>query len=584
MRNSDLRLHQTVVILGTNISAHMCAAYLRKHNPTLKISVIGKVNPQLPMVGESLTEFSTQFFHDIGLGEHLEEHHYHKYGLTFYFKEDSTNSASRTYAVHEALQAPSMPANLINRFILDPHMREHSEALGAEVIDARIEAIVKNSDGSFNICYVDSSSQERIVKADFVVDATGRSRLLARSFGVEKHHRHARSSFWFRLADFDRRKLLNIDAKKTPHQNFNSYYVTHHFLGKGNWLWLIPLKSEEYDDLISIGITWHPDHYPHKINCIEDFMRAVAEEHPVVCDLINSGTVVDTALYANYLYEVDNIYSADRWFLLGDSGDAVDPLYSTGVVMTSIQITQISRLIDFAIQDRLTAEVASEFEQTYKALRNAVQGGISQFYQIMDDAYQSHWRMHMISTYYFYFLLPSWLNGYMSNLRGIRWFKQEMMRGLNDYLSLLSMVEPATSRLRAESGGTIPAKYIRNRYNDSVDWQIRGANEAALPLSLSKLWWRFSKYRIELLWRSGFRDFVNQALALMRGVTRSLALRCVYHVPLLQSIPLLQRWVGLPVQAVADEVPPFALGTPVQVWRRKRHVPSGGESALRDVA
>ena len=53
-----------------------------------------------------------------------------------------------------------------------------------------------------------------------------------------------RSSFWFRLEDFDKSTLKQMVEVKTPQHCFDSYYVTHHFFGRNNWIWAIPIRSD----------------------------------------------------------------------------------------------------------------------------------------------------------------------------------------------------------------------------------------------------------------------------------------------------------------------------------------------------
>ena len=97
-----------VAIIGSRITGNLAAAYLRREHPDLKIIVVDYKRPTLPIVGESCTEFSTQFFHRIGLTSYLEREHFPKYGLTFYFKKEIENPADRTYSVHEAPACPPL--------------------------------------------------------------------------------------------------------------------------------------------------------------------------------------------------------------------------------------------------------------------------------------------------------------------------------------------------------------------------------------------------------------------------------------------------------------------------------------------
>ena len=101
---------ETVAIIGRSISANLAAAYIKQQQPDLNVLLIGQDKVELPIVGESLIEMTTHFLFDLGLAGYLEQRQFHKYGLTFYFKEDITNPNDRTYAVHEAPAGPAHPS------------------------------------------------------------------------------------------------------------------------------------------------------------------------------------------------------------------------------------------------------------------------------------------------------------------------------------------------------------------------------------------------------------------------------------------------------------------------------------------
>ena len=43
------------------------------------------------------------------------------------------------------------------------------------------------------------------------------------------------------MPDFDRRILMELPVVKDKQNSCDSYYVTHHFYGKGYWIWIIPM-------------------------------------------------------------------------------------------------------------------------------------------------------------------------------------------------------------------------------------------------------------------------------------------------------------------------------------------------------
>jgi hypothetical protein len=164
--------------------------------------------------------------------------------------------------------------------------------------------------------------------------------------GLQERVNDQKNVFWFRLADFDPEILGRVRAIKKENRAFVPYFATHHFFGRGNWIWCIPMRAPDGRPLISIGITYRKDIYPYgEVRTMEQFLQAVGREHEVVAELTRSGSVVDTNFYSSYMWECRQRYSPDRWYILGDAGDTVDPLYSVGMALGSVQIRQIEAMI-----------------------------------------------------------------------------------------------------------------------------------------------------------------------------------------------------------------------------------------------
>ncbi|MFZ4767110.1 MAG: NAD(P)/FAD-dependent oxidoreductase, partial [Roseimicrobium sp.] len=307
-----------IAIIGSRIAANMAAAWFKQQHPDLKVTIIGRMEKQPPIVGESLTEYTAVFLRTIGMGDVLETKHMPKYGLTYYFKEKLEDPGDRRYAVHEAPRVPNIPTFLINRFTFDHDLVELNRTRGIEFIDRQVSDVELGTGGGRHTLRLKNGENEAAgedtISARWVVDCSGRRRFLARKLGLHCDPLFQRSTFWFRLADFDVALLRNLEAVKAAQPPFDSYTATHHFLGKGNWIWCIPLRSEQHRTFISIGITYRPEMLA-SITSMEEFLRHVDTEHPVVGDLVRSGTVVDTNSYGSYMYEASQLYSEDRWFL-----------------------------------------------------------------------------------------------------------------------------------------------------------------------------------------------------------------------------------------------------------------------------
>jgi flavin-dependent dehydrogenase len=514
-------MQRDVVIVGAGINGNLAASYLKLKQPDLDIVVIDKGQQKLPLVGESLTEYSTHFLRTLGLGQHLEDAHYHKYGLTFYFKDNLEKPDDRTYSVHEAPAIPPMQSALINRYVFDAELRRKNEQDGIEYLQASASSLEQGEEG-FAIgtkAHRGSQASTGSIDARWIVDCSGRSRFLTQQLGLKvPYTAPQRSSYWFRLVDFDPGRLADIEAIKDPQASFDSYYTTHHFMGRNNWAWCIPMRPhDDYKNLISLGVVWRPDLADLKINSMESFSEHFRGEHPVLSELVDSGTFLDEGLYRNYMYENSKVYCETGWFIVGDAADTVDPLFSTGLVLSTLQITQVERMISDAREGQLSERLVGDLELAYKSTRETMQNEITGLYEVSHDPWQCHWRMYISSLIYFHVMLPAWLSGYMVDTKGARWICRFLAIAKGNTQSL-------TRILKLSSGNPKNgrARDLTNKYDRTINWRLRRGDESELPKHLSTMLIRLARYRFLFWRRSGFKDAWPQIRSLASEIAGSI--------------------------------------------------------------
>ncbi len=543
-------MQRDVAIVGAGINGNLAASYLQLKQPDLKIIVIDKGQKKLPLVGESLTEFSTHFLRTLGLGPHLENEHYHKYGLTFYFKDRLDDPADRTYSVHEAPSIPPMQTSLINRYVFDRELRERNERNGIEYFQASATSIERCGD-RFSIGtktsngrqahgdWIDPKSDEANrtgtdrIDAKWVVDCSGRRRFLTNQFELKTPITSPqRSSYWFRLVDFDADRLADLQAIKEEQSSFDSYYTTHHFMGRNNWAWCIPMRPHgDHRNLMSLGVVWRPDISDLKIKSLESYCDYFRSEHPVLAELVDSGTLLDQALYRNYMYENSRVYSDAGWFIVGDAADTVDPLYSTGLVLSTLQMTQVERMISDARQGMLTEATTQDLERAYKNTREMMQNEVSGLYEVVHDPWQSHWRMYISSLIYFHLMLPAWLAGYMVDAKGARWISRFLGVAKSNTASMSHILKLSSGHPKNGS-----ARDFTNKYDETINWNLRPGDESELPKHLSIMMARLARYRFLFWRRSGFKDAPRQLKSLTSEFGGSLLFGSLLRFTKLRSL------------------------------------------------
>jgi flavin-dependent dehydrogenase len=529
-----------LVVIGSSISGGLAACYLKLRFPDCEVISIQKPNAKFPIVGESLTEFSTLLFHEIGLGSYLEENHFHKYGLTFHFKEKIDDPNDYTYSTHEAMRIPPMPSKQINRFTLAIRLRERALELGVKIIDATVTDVSITEGGLNRIEYTANGEAPVSIETKWIIDASGRNRFLAKKLDLRRTSKYQRSSFWFRLEGFDKSILRQMEQVKAPQNCFDSYYVTHHFFGQHNWIWAIPMRADRADcDLISIGIVYRPDLYKGDVTSVETFLSQVGGEHPVVAKLVASGKIVDTNIFRNYFYETKQSYSRQGWFIIGDAGDTVDPLYSTGIATTSLQIKQIAAMIEADRNGTLTKEFVSDLEKLYKTIRDSLQAEISTLYEVMADPFQSHLRMHCASMFYFHVLLPSYLCGYITDRVGAKVMLKVLEDSAGRFESLKALLPIASNRV-----GKLPADKIENLYYRTVNWNLRGPSEEMIPRDFAKCSLFFARIRFYVLKKAGWHQCFKHVSLCLADLFRALLFGVVMRRRAIKELRLVKMVVG----------------------------------------
>lgn len=532
-----------VLVMGGGATGQLAAAYLRMRFPQIRIGVIEGPHKNRPIVGESFVEITIDFLLELGLGSYLIENHFPKYGLTYYYKPDINNPADRTYVVDETPTVPPLLSFQINRFTFDRHVRERNLKTRVELLDATVINVNLGHDGELHTLTVrDSAQQESTLQARWLIDATGRNRVLQKSLGLQQKVVEQKDVFWFRLKNFNPEILARIRAVKKENRAFVPYFATHHFFGKGNWIWLIPMRSPEGEPFISIGITYRKDIYPHgQIHTMERFLESVGREHEMIVELVRSGTVVDTNVYSSYMWECAQRYSPNRWYIIGDAGDTVDPLYSVGMALSSVQIRQIAAMIQREMDGHDTREFTMDLDTAIIALQRSLTRDTTRLYEAMGDAYQCHLRVHLIVTKLFHLGLPLLMNDYLWDPLGAKLINR--FAPLEKLEAESRMFHALIREVAANPKNRAVGNFIKVQSSDSMNYAFYEYHrEQDIPASLSNMLFGLAALRLALLAKLGWRGFLrfDQHRALLKDIFRG-ALLVPFHGTKLRMSTLIRR-------------------------------------------
>lgn len=518
-----------VLVMGGGVTGHLAAAHLRMRFPDLKVALVEGPHKNRPIVGESLVEITVDFLLELGFGPYLIENHFPKYGLTYYYKLAIDQPADRTYIVDETPTVPPLLSFQINRATFDREVRRRNVENGVEVIDGIVTGVDLNRDaagGLHRVTIRDNARQESVLQARWLVDATGRSRVLSKLLQLHQDVEAQKDVFWFRLSNFNRDILGQIHALKKENRAFVSYFATHHFFGRGNWIWCIPMRSPDNLPLISIGITYRKDVYPHgEVRTLEQFLQCVGREHEMIVELVRSGTVVGTNFYSSYMWECRQHYSENRWYIIGDAGDTVDPLYSVGLALSSVQIRQIAAVTQQELHGHDIRTFTKDLDTAISAFHHSLTRDTTRLYECMGDAYQCHLRVHLIVTELFHFALPLLMNGYLWDPVGVKL--------VNRFANIKTLEADAeTFRELIEEVAANPKNravqnFIKVQSARSMNYRFYEYHrDEDIPASLSRMLFSLVRLRLALLRKLGRPGWLrfNQQQTLLRDALRGVLL------------------------------------------------------------
>ncbi|MFK7988332.1 MAG: NAD(P)/FAD-dependent oxidoreductase [Sandaracinaceae bacterium] len=351
-----------VVIAGGGLAGLCLARQLRRELPELGVTVVERVARPLPeathKVGESSVELASHYFGEVlGLRSYLEERHLIKNGLRFFPGGGELPLAERTEIGPP--QLPIVPSFQIDRGRFENDLRAMCEKDGVTLIEGvAVRAIEPGQ--------IEADQPHRVILEDgreltsrWLVDATGRRRMLSRKLGLGESSGHHGHAAWFRVErrldvdhlvpredeDWHKRDLDNI-----------RWLSTSHLMGEGYWVWLIPLSTGH----TSVGIVVHGDvHAFDTLRTAEAARTWLETFEPELLRTLGDTVFADFRVAKDYSYTASRCFSPERWSLVGEAGLFVDPFYSPG----SDFIAMANGFTTELIKADVSGEPADAFEE-----------------------------------------------------------------------------------------------------------------------------------------------------------------------------------------------------------------------------
>jgi flavin-dependent dehydrogenase len=332
-----------VIILGSGLASLCLTRLLSLELPELRVLSVDRGQGPSRRVGESTVEIGAHFLHTrLQLADTLSRTQLPKNGLRYWFDDEArslpfdraSEDGPATFSYWRSYQLERETfERLLLRLNLDAGQSPLFGADGVEVLPPASDGDATHRVG-FSL-----DGQRHEVTSRWLVDATGRSALLAERSGCAPDPRLSHSACWMWFEGAKRVDDLVPEHPARP--CFGPRLLsTNHLLYEGYWIWLIPLAS----GLLSVGLVYDHtvlDEAPRDQAGLLQFLRS----HRMLADLLADATPVGFGQARDYARRPQQFINADRTAFLGLAAGFADPFYSNGIDMVALACDALADVI-----------------------------------------------------------------------------------------------------------------------------------------------------------------------------------------------------------------------------------------------
>jgi flavin-dependent dehydrogenase len=336
-----------VAILGGGLAGNMLARQLRLALPEVSVALFEKDVEGGWKVGESTVEIASNFLtRKLGLHYYLYDQQLPKNGLRFFFDTPDRQTEFTAMSEVGSDHLPMFPTFQLDRKRIEADLAKMNADAGVAMhIGWSVKKLELGKDGARHTVVVRGDGQEKTVSAKWVVDAAGRSNLIARMLDLRITADHPLSAVWARYEDVTDMDTFGPKEWRDRVRNTARVLSTNHMCYPGYWIWFIPLGR----GVTSLGVVGEKNIFREGIRTPEGF-TSFLNEHRSSAELMTNAKLLDIGGFTQLAYATKQFYGEDRWAMIGDAAAFTDPFYSPGSDYISMECDQVTDLIgrDFA--------------------------------------------------------------------------------------------------------------------------------------------------------------------------------------------------------------------------------------------
>jgi len=330
-----------VSIVGGGVAALTLALEIHRTRPATRIVIIEPNAHPVPeithTVGESTVEVSAHYLRDrLGLGDHLQSAQLRKMGLRMFFSHDGNTDIAQRMEVGSSSFVPQVTYQ-IDRGRLENELTRRCSLAGVETVRGRVRSVDLGSEAGPHSIVIQAGEKLSRSTARWVVDASGRNRMLPRQLDLKRVNEHHCNAAWFRVAaEIDIGQWSDDPTWQGRLVEGDRAMSTNHLMGEGYWVWLIRLAS----GATSVGIVADPAfHAFDEFNTLTKAQAWIREHEPQCAEILaeQAHLIMDFRVMKKYSHGATQVFDGGhRWCLTGDAGVFLDPLYSSGLDLVAI--------------------------------------------------------------------------------------------------------------------------------------------------------------------------------------------------------------------------------------------------------
>jgi len=347
-----------IVIIGAGPSGTIAGALLRKKGYQVKIFE----KTQFPrfVIGESLLPNCMNVIEQAGMLEAVNNAGFQlKNGAAF-----SCGSRTSAFDFSKKTSKGHGSTFQVQRAEFDKLLADTAQDMGVEIYYNHEITAFDYINNKPLLSYIDHHKQSHQIEAKFVLDASGYGRVLPRLFDLE-----IPSKLPQRQAVFSHIEDMIDDSN----YDRNKILISIHPQNKAVWYWLIPFAKGRS----SLGVVAPPDYIESLATTpLEQLQQAVKQNPPLNALLNKANYDTKVQVIEGYSSNVKSLYGAG-FALLGNAGEFLDPVFSSGVTIAMESAAIAAPLVDKVLQGK-TVDWQTEYSDplmkgvdTFRAFVNA---------------------------------------------------------------------------------------------------------------------------------------------------------------------------------------------------------------------